>query len=162
MANEFDREISTNKVPSNPNTSIEEQRSSAKRITKLGNDNNAVGLILVILIPLAIGAGVAAYFLYNNRPSPPQIVVPNANNTVKENKSTVIERNNTTIREVSPATPQPTPTVEINLPVTITEPPAVTPVPKVTVTVQPTANPVATPKTITQPQSATPSPSSTN
>lgn len=162
MPNEFDREISTRKVQSNPNTSIEEHRSSAQRITKLGNDNNAVGLILIILIPLAIGAGVAAYFLYNNRPSSPQIVVPNANNTVKENKSTVIERSNTTIREVSPATPQPTPTVKINLPMTITEPPAVTPVPKVTVTVQPTTNPIATPKTTTQPQSTTPLPSPTN
>ena len=162
MSDEFDREISTRKVPSNPNTSIEENRSSTRRITKLGNDNNAVGLILIFLIPLAIGAGIAAYFVYNNRPFSPQIVVPNANNTVKENKSTVIERNNTTVREVSPATPQPTPTVEINLPVTISEPRAVAPVPEVTVTAQPTTNPIATPKTTPQPQSATPSPNSAN
>ncbi|GBO53984.1 hypothetical protein APA_1932 [Pseudanabaena sp. lw0831] len=34
---------------------------------------------------------------------------------MRENKSTVIERNNTTIKEVSPATSQPTPKVDITV-----------------------------------------------
>jgi hypothetical protein len=160
MSEEIDREVTTKKVNSLPNSSINGSRISEQRTTKVANENNANGLVIIGLLALAIGAGAFAYFV-NYRPVPMPVLVPNATDTVKDNKSTVIERNNTTIREVSPATPQPTPTVEINLPMTITQPPAVAPAPRATTAPQ-TVAPTATPKATTQSQTATPSPNSTN
>ena len=167
MSEEIDREVTTKKVTSLPNNSTNGSRVSEQRTTRVTNDSSLSGVVIIVLAGLAIGAGAIAYFL-NNRPVPTPVLIPSATDTVKENKSTVIERNNTTIREVSPATPQPTPTVEINLPpVTITQPPAA-PAPRATTpmattapapqTVAPTANPQVT----TQPQTATPSPKSGN
>jgi hypothetical protein len=106
----------------------------------------------VVLLFLALGGGAIAFFL-NNRPITP-VLVPNAVDTVKENKSTIIERNNTTIKEVNPATPQATPTIQINVPAATSQP--VAPAPRVTVTAQPTAT--ATPKAITPSPTATPTP----
>ena len=180
MNEEIDREITTKKVtsnpntPLNPNTSVEGYNVSEQRTTKVRNNNdNAVGLILIILVPLALGAAIAAYFFYNRTPQT-QIITPVSapiDNTVKDNKSTVIERNNTVIREVAPATSQPTPTVQINVPpaapqpaprVQINVPPAAAPAPAPTVTVQaqPSVILVPTPAATTgQPQNtATPTP----
>ena len=153
MSDEIDREITTKKVTSHPNSSVEASRISEQRTTKVSSDNSSGGLILGILLTLAVGAGAFAYFMNNNRPAPTQILVPGTD-TVRENKSTVIERNNTTTKEVAPATPQPTPKVEVNLPVTITQPavPAAPPVPaapQVQTTVAPAVSP--TPQVQTTP-----------
>ena len=160
MSDEIDREITTKKVTSHPNGSVDGSRISEQRTTKVSNDNSSGGLLLGILLTLAVGAGAVAYFM-NNRPAPSQILVPGTD-TVRENKSTVIERNNTTTKEVAPATPQPTPKVEVNLPVTITQPPipVAPPVPAATQVQPPTpvaptvspapqvqTTPVATPRT---------------
>ncbi len=142
MSDEIDREITTRKVTSNSNTPVNEYRVSEQRTSQVRNDDNSNGLILGILLVLAVGAGAAVYFM-NNRPAPTQILVP-ANNNVKENKSTVIERNNTTIREVAPATTQPTPRVEINVPSSAPQP-----APRVEINVPPA------PAVTTQPQPAT-------
>ncbi len=180
MNEEIDREITSKKVtsnpitPLNPHTSVEGYNVSEQRTTKVRNNNdNAVGLILIILIPLALGAAIASYFFYN-RTSQTQIITPVAvpspiDNNVKDNKSTVIERNNTVIKEVAPATSQPTPTVLINVPpaqqqpaprVQVNVPPAAAPAPAPTVTVQaqPSVILVPTPAATTgQPQNtATP------
>jgi|JFJP01.1.fsa_nt_gi cytoskeletal protein RodZ len=167
MSEEIDREVTSKKVTSLPNNSMNGSRISEQRTTKVANDVSGNGLVIIGLLALAIGAGAIAYFV-NYRPAPTPVLIPNATDTVKENKSTVIERNNTTIREVSPATPEPTPTVEINVPVTITQPPAAAPVPAPRVTTpmattapQPVA-PTATPQVTTQPQTSTPSPKSGN
>ncbi|PZO36851.1 MAG: hypothetical protein DCF19_20170 [Pseudanabaena frigida] len=157
MSDEIDREITTKKVTSRSNTPVNGYEVSEQRTSNVSDGNGANGLILGVLLALAVGGGAIAYFM-NNRPVPAQILVPGATNTVKENKSTVIERNNTTTKETNPATPQPTPTVDVNIPVTITQPPsAPVPEPRATVTVQPIV-PVPAPKATTQPQ-ATPSPS---
>ncbi len=145
MSDEIDREITTKKVTSHPNSSVDGSRISEQRTTKVSNDNSSGGLILGILLTLAVGAGAVAYFM-NNRPATTQILVPGTD-TVRENKSTVIERNNTTTKEVAP--------------VTITQPPtpSATPV-SPTIQVQPTsvATPVSPPTIQVQPQapSATP------
>lgn len=161
MSDEIDREV-TRKVTSLPNNSVNGSRISEERTTRVSNNSTVNGLAIIVLLVLAASAGAIAYFV-NYRPTPTPILVPNANDTVKENKSTIIERNNTTIKEVSPATqqPQPTPKVEINLPpVTITQPPAVEPIPapRVTVTAQPQ---VVTPP-VTPQATASPSPSPAN
>jgi hypothetical protein len=105
-----EKEISSKKITSNPTNSG--YSSSEQSTTRVSNDNG-VGLIIGILIALSLGA-VATIFFLNNRSATPLIVpVPGANNTVRENKSTVIERNNTTTKEVKPAE---TPKVEINVP----------------------------------------------
>jgi hypothetical protein len=155
MPDEIEREITSKKVTSLPNNSVNGSRVSEQRTTRVNNDSSMAGVVIIVLLGLAVGAGAIAYFL-NTRPTPTPVLIPSATDTVKENKSTVIERNNTTIREVSPATPQPTPTVEINLPpVTITQPTAVAPV----ATTPPQAvTPAATPKVTAQPQTTTPSP----
>jgi hypothetical protein len=153
MSEEIDREVTSKKVTSLPNSSINGSRITEQRTSKVTNDNNINGLIVIVLLALAVfGAGAIAYFV-NSRPVLTPVLVPTAKDTVKENKSTVIERNNTTIREVSPASPQPTPKVEINLPVTITQPPVTTPA----ATPQATT-PTASPKPTPQAQSPTPSP----
>ena len=142
MSDERDQEI-TRKVTSRSNTPVNGYSTSEERTTKVSNDGSSNAVIVVVLLFLAVGAGAVAYYL-NTRPAPTPILVPSAVDTVKENKSTIIERNNTTIREVSPATPQPTPKVEITV-----QPQPVAPVPAVTVTAQPTATPAATPKAAT-------------
>ncbi len=158
MSDEIDREITTKKVTSHPNNSVEGSRISEQRTTKVSSDSSSGGLILGILLTLAVGAGVVAYFM-NNRPAPTQQILVPGTDTVRENKSTVIERNNTTIKEVAPATPQPTPKVEVNLPpVTITQPPVVTPAPQVQTPVATPVTPVSpTPQVQTSPV-ATPRP----
>lgn len=157
MSDEIEREVTSKKVTSLPNNSVNGSRVSEQRTTKVTNDSSMTGVAIIVLLGLAVGAGAIAYFL-NTRPAPTPVLIPSATDTVKENKSTVIERNNTTIREVSPATPQPTPTVEINLPpVTITQPPAVAPAPAATTPPQ-AVTPAATPKVTAQPQTTTPSP----
>ncbi len=161
MSEEIDKEVTTQKITPLSNSSVNGSRISEQRTTRVEHDDNnaANGLIVGVLLALVVGTGVVIYFI-NNRPS--QILVPKTTDTVKEDKSTIIERNNTTIKEVTPATPQPTPTVEINVPVTITPPPqtaAPAPQPRATVTVQPTTiAPVATPKASVQPQTPAPSP----
>jgi len=137
MSDEIDREITTRKVTSNSNMPSDEYGVSEQRTSQVRNDDNSNGLILGILLVLAVGAGAVVYFM-NNRPAPTQILAP-ANNTVRENKSTVIERNNTTTREVAPAPSQPIPRVEINVPPA----PAVTTAPSPAATAQPqtTASP---------------------
>lgn len=158
MSDEIEREVTSKKVSSLPNNSVNGSRVSEQRTTRVTNESSTTGVVIIVLLGLAVGAGSIAYFL-NSRPVPTPVLIPSATDTVKENKSTTIERNNTTIREVSPATPQPTPTVEINLPVTITPPPAVAPAPTATTPPQ-AVTPVATPKA--QTQTATPSPKSGN
>ena len=162
MSEEIDKEVTTRKVTPLSNNSVNGNRISEERTTRVSHDDsNASAFIAVVLLTLLAGAGAVIYYI-NTRPSPiqsppTQIVVPKTTDTVKENKSTIIERNNTTIKEVSPAAPQPTPTVEINVPVTITPPPAApAPEPRATVTVQPTVAPVVTPKASVQPQTPPP------
>jgi hypothetical protein len=156
MSDERDQEI-TRKVTSRSNTPANGYNVSEQRTTKVSNDGNSSAVIVSVLLFLAIGGGAIAYFL-NNRPAPTPVLIPSAVDTVKENKSTIIERNNTTIREVSPATPQPTPTVEINIPAATVQPQPVAPAPAPAVTVTATPTPVATPKAVTP----TPKPSPNN
>ena len=147
MSDERDQEI-TRKVTSNTNTPANGYSVSQERTTKVRNDGSSSAVIVVVLLFLAIGGGAIAYFL-NNRPAPTPVLIPSAVDTVKENKSTIIERNNTTIREVSPASPQPTPTVQINVPAATIQPQPVAPAPAPAVTVTATPTPVATPKAAT-------------
>jgi len=159
MSDEIDREVTSRKVTStsNSNTPVNGYKVSEERSTRVSNDNSS-GVIVGVLLFLAVGTGAIVYFL-NNRPTTTQILTP-AVDTVRENKSTVIERNNTTVKEVSPAPTQtiqtqPTPKVEVTVqpqPVA----PAPAPAPAVTVTAQPTPTPAATPKAMTP--SATPTP----
>lgn len=114
MSDEIDKEITTKKVTSNPNNSGDGYKVSEQRTTSVSNDSSATGLILGIVLASAVGIGAWAYFS-NNRPTTP-ILVPTGTNTIKEDKSTVIERNNTTTKEVSPAVPQAVPNVEVNVP----------------------------------------------
>lgn len=161
MSDEIDKEITTRKVTSDLNTPVEEYRVSEQRTTKVtDNSDNALGLVLVILIPLAIGGAVAAYF-FNNRPvAPTQIVVPSASEPVKDDKSTVIERNTTTIKEVAPSSPQVTPRVQVNVPAATVRPQPAAPNPTI-ILQQPPANPAPAPTvspTIILQQPANPSP----
>jgi hypothetical protein len=162
MSDEIDREITTKRVTSNnPYTSVDGYKVSQQRTTNVSNDNSATGLILGILLALALGVGAALYYL-NNRTAPAQILVPGATNTIRENKSTVIERNNTSTQEVKPATP-PTdikisvpapaaPKVQVNVPaappkveiINIPAPAATTP--PQTPTPVPTTSPAPTPE----------------
>ncbi len=114
MPDERDQEITSRKVSSNSNTPLNRYSTSEERTTKVKDDGSSNAVILFVLLFLAVGGGAVAYFL-NNRPAPTPILVPSAVDTVKENKSTIIERNNTTIKEVSPSTSQPTPKVEITV-----------------------------------------------
>jgi len=158
MSDEIDREITTRKVTSNSNTPSDEYRVSEQRTSQVRNDDNSNGLILGILLVLAVGAGAAIYFM-NNRPAPTQILAPApANNTVRENKSTVIERNNTTTREVAPAPSQPTPRVEINVPSSAPQP---TPRVEINVPPAPAVTTAPSPAATAQPQT-TASPRPTN
>ncbi|WP_201322419.1 hypothetical protein [Pseudanabaena sp. lw0831] len=113
MPDERDQEITSRKVTSNSNTPLNRYNVSEERTTKVKDDSSSNAVIVIVLLFLAVGAGAVAYYL-NNRPVTP-ILVPSAVDTVRENKSTVIERNNTTIKEVSPATSQPTPKVDITV-----------------------------------------------
>jgi hypothetical protein len=157
MPDEIDREITTKKVVSNPNTSVDGYSISEQRTTRVNNDNSAVGLILGVLLTLGLGGGAVLYYL-NNRPTTTQIV-PGPTNTVKE-KSTTIEHNNTTTKEVNPATQQPTPNVEINIPapVVTTQPQTASPVPAPAATTQPQTASPATPAATAQPQTTSPTP----
>ena len=146
MPDEIDREVTTRKVTSSPNTPSNEYSVSEQRTSQVRNDDNSNGLILGILLVLAVGTGAAAYFMNNNRPAPTQILAP-ANNTVRENKSTVIERNNTTTREVAPATTQPAPNVEINVPSSAPQP-----APRVEINVPPAPATTSSPAATAQPQ----------
>ena len=150
MPDERDQEITSRKVTSNSNTPLNRYSVSEEHSTKVKDDGSSNAVIVIVLLFLAVGAGAVAYYL-NNRPAPTPILVPSAVDTVRENKSTVIERNNTTIKEVSPATLQPTPKVDITVQ---PQPVAPAPAPAVTVTAQPTATPAATPRAATP--SATP------
>jgi hypothetical protein len=153
MSDEIDKETITRKVTSNTisntNTPVEQYRVSEQITTKVDDNNNAIGLILIILVPLALGAGIAAYFYYlNTRPAPTQIIVPRPTETIIDNKSTIIERNNTTTQEVQPATPQPAGKVEISVPEVAPQP-----IPTVTVTAQPqVVTPPPVPRATLQPQ----------
>ena len=155
MPDEIDREVTTRKVTSSPNTPSNEYSVSEQRTSQVRNDDNSNGLILGILLVLAVGTGAAVYFMNNNRPAPTQILAP-ANNTVRENKSTVIERNNTTTREVAPATTQPAPNVEINVPSSAPQP-----APRVEINVPPAPATTSSPAATAQPQT-TASPRPTN
>jgi len=149
MSDEFDKEI-TKKVSSDANTTGEGYTVSKQRATRVNNDNANTGLIFGILAILSLGVGASLYFM-SNRPTPVQILAPATNEPAKENKSTIIERNNTTIREVQPAAPQPIPKVQVNVPAPaaiIVNPPSATPVPAATTPTPP-------------PKTATPSPAST-
>ncbi len=181
MSDEFDKEITTKKVSTDANTTGEGYTVSKQRTTRVNNDSANTGLIFGILAILSLGVGAGLYFM-NNRPTPVQILAPATapatNQPAKENKSTIIERNNTTIREVQPAAPQPIPKVEVNVPAPapaaiIVNPPAAAPAP--VTAPAPAATPAATtpaatpvPETTTPastqtpaPQTATPSPAST-
>jgi hypothetical protein len=149
MSEERDQEI-TRKVTSSSNIPVNGHSSSEERTTRVSNDGNSSAVIVAVLLFLAIGGGAIAYFL-NSRPTPTTIITPSVD-TVKENKSTIIERNNTTIREVSPASPQSTPRIDITVPAA-----TVAPAPRVTVTATPT--PVVTPRAATPTPAATGSPS---
>lgn len=155
MSDEIDREVTTKKVTQIPNNSVNGSKISEHRTTRVANDNTSNGLIVGILLALAVGAGAFAYFV--NRPASIQPILVPGNDTIRENKSTVIERNNTTT--VAPATPQPTPTVEIKIPVTITQPPVAAPTatPKA-IFETPQSTPVATPSPTVLSPKATPSP----
>ncbi|WP_055075491.1 hypothetical protein [Pseudanabaena sp. 'Roaring Creek'] len=153
MADEIEKEIITKKVSSDSNIPANGYKVSEQRTTKVANDNSSNVVFISVLLFLAVGAGFIAYFV-NNRPAPTPVLMPSAVDTVRENKSTVIERNNTTIREV-PATVQPTPKVEI------TVAPQAVPVPAPTVTATVTAQPQAvTPAATPKPQMASPTPTS--
>ncbi len=121
MSDEIDRETTTRKVTSDPNSSVDGYRVS-EHSSRVSNDNSATGLILGVLLALVAGIGASVYF-YNNRPSS-TIVVPGATNTVKDNKSTVIERSTT--KEVQPATPPVVPNIEVNIPTPPSVPPTTT------------------------------------
>ncbi len=153
MSDERDQETTRRKVTSSSNTPSNGYSVSEERTTKVRNDGNTNVVVISVLLFLAIGGGALAYFL-NSRPVPAPILVPSAADTLKENKTTIIERNNTTIREVNPATPQPIPTVEVNIPAATIQP--VAPAPRVTVTAQPTATPAPTPSAVTPSASPTP------
>jgi len=152
MSEEFDNETTTRKVTSNSNTPVNRYKVSEERTTTASDQNSSNAVILVVLLFLAVGAGAVIFFL-NNRPAPTPVLVPSPVDTVREK---VIERNNTTIRETSPASPQATPRVEINIPAATVMPQPVAPAPTVTVTAQPA--PVATPKAVNP--AATPTPTS--
>jgi len=149
MSEERDQEI-TRKVTSSSNIPVNGHSSSEERTTRVSSDGNSSAVIVAVLLFLAIGGGAIAYFL-NSRPTPTTIITPSVD-TVKENKSTIIERNNTTIREVSPASPQSTPRIDITVPAA-----TVAPAPRVTVTATPA--PVVTPRAATPTPAATGSPS---
>ncbi|NUN66513.1 hypothetical protein HCU40_17550 [Pseudanabaena biceps] len=153
MSDERDQEI-TRKVTSSSNTPPNGYSVSEERSTRVTNEGNSSAVVVAVLLFLAIGGGAIAYFL-NSRPAPTPILVPSAVDTVKENKSTIIERNNTTIREVSPASPQATPRVQINIPAATVQPQPVAPAPAVTVTATPTPTAAATPKAVTPSPTAT-------
>lgn len=156
MSDEIEREeITTRKVTPLPHNSVNGSRISEERTTKVTNDNGANGLVLGALLTLAVAGGAIAYFL-NNRPVTTQIVTPRPTDTIRENKSTVIERNNTTT--VQTATPQPTTTtkVEIRVPEATTAPQPVAPAPVV-----PAPVPTPTVTATVQPQAVTPVPSAT-
>jgi len=131
MSDEIDREITTKRTM--PNT---EYKVSEQHTTRVRDDNSSTGLVLGVLLTLALGVGAGVYFL-NNRPAA-TIFVPGATNTIKENKSTVIERNNTTTKE----SPQAAPNVEVNIPpvvvpkveINVPTPAATTPAPQPTPT----------------------------
>jgi hypothetical protein len=151
MSDEIDREITNKRVTANnPNSSVDGYKVTQQRTTRVSNDNSAIGLILGVLLTLALGVSAFLYYL-NNRTAPAQILVPGATNTIRENKSTVIERNNTSTQESNPGRP---PTdIKINVP----SPAA----PKVEVTV-PVAPPkvdiinIPAPAATTQPQTPLP------
>ena len=156
MHDEKEQEITSKKVTHNSNTPVNGYRVSEERTTKVNNDGISGAVVFTVILFFAVGGGAVAYFL-NNCPSTTPILVPSAVDTVRENKSTVIERNNTTVKEVSPATVQPTPKVEVTVQpqpaapapaITVTAQP-VAPAPAVTVTAQPTATPSTTPKAAT-------------
>ncbi len=109
MSDEKEIETTTKKVISNSNTPVHEYRVSEERTSRVGN--NFTGLISGLLFALVLGVGASLYFL--NLRSASTIVLPGATNTVKENKSTTIERNNTNTKETAP---QPAPNVEVNVP----------------------------------------------
>lgn len=123
MSEEIDKEITTKKVTSNLDPSVNGYKVSEKYTSTATNDNSATGLIIGILLTVAVGAGAVIYYL-NSRPTP-TIVLPNPTTIIKDNKSTTIER--TTVKEAptQPAPkvevnipPQPAPKVEVNIPVT--------------------------------------------
>jgi len=139
MSEEFDKETTTRKVTSNSNTPVNGYNVTEEHTTRASDENTSNAVILGVLLFLAVGAGAVIFFL-NSRPAPSPVLVPSPVDTVRER---VIERNNTTIRETSPASPQATPRVEINVPsATVTAQPA--PAPTVTVTAQPAPAPTAT------------------
>ena len=96
MSDERDQETTSRKVTSNSNTPLNRYSTSEERTTKVKDDGSSNAVIVFVLLFLAVGAGAVAYYL-NNRPAPAPILVPSAVDTVKENKSTIIERNNTTL-----------------------------------------------------------------
>jgi hypothetical protein len=151
MSDERDQETTRKKVTSSSNIPHNEYNVSEEKTTKVRDEGNTNAVVISVLLFLAIGGGALAYFL-NNRPVSTPIIVPSAADTLKENKTTIIERNNTTIREVPAATPQPIPTVEVNIPAATIQP--VAPAPRVTVTAQPTVTP--TPNAVTPSASPTP------
>ncbi len=155
MPDEIDREITTRKVNSDLNSPVNGYKVSEEQRTRVTNDGSSNAVIVGVLMFLAIGAGAVLYFL-SSRPAPTPIIMPTPVGTVKEDKSTIIERNNTTIRETSPATPQPIPNIEVIVPTVAPQP--VAPAPAVTVTAQPTVAPVAPAQTATP----TPTASGTN
>ncbi len=114
MPEEIDQEVTTKKVISNSSTPVEGYSVSEQHSTKVNSDNSGA-LWLGVILSLGVAGAAAMYFL-NDRPLIP-VIVPSPTNTVKD-KSTVIERNNTTIKEVAPAptTPPTTPNVEVNVP----------------------------------------------
>ncbi len=160
MSDEIDKEVTSRKVTSTSNTPRDGFRVTEQHTTQARNvDNSATGVIVFVLAVLAVGAGFTAYYL-NNRPNP-SIVVPGATNTVKENKTTIIERNNTTSPSPVPAPApnidinvptQPAPNVNVNVPpptvivpkVDVNVPPSTVVVPKVDVNVAPTEPPSTT------------------
>ena len=92
MSDERDQETTSRKVTSNSNTPLNRYSTSEERTTKVKDDGSSNAVIVFVLLFLAVGAGAVAYYL-NNRPAPAPILVPSAVDTVKENKSTIIERN---------------------------------------------------------------------
>ncbi len=120
MSDEIDKEITTKKVTSNSDPSVNGYRVSEQRSSTVSSDNSATGLIIGILFTLALGIGAVAYYL-NNRQAP-TIVLPNSPTIIKDNKSTIIDR--TTVKE---APTQPAPKVEVNIPAPVAPPAPVTP-----------------------------------
>ncbi|AFY74079.1 hypothetical protein Syn7502_02057 [Synechococcus sp. PCC 7502] len=150
-----EKEITTRKVTSNPITPVDGYRVTEQTTSRARSDNSATGLVIAVLLILATGVGAGLYYL-NNRPSS-TIVLPGATNIIKENKSTVIERNNTTTKD---ATPQTTPNVEVNIPaqpapkVEVNVPPPTVIVPKVDVNV-PSTTTTTTPNFVVPPTKTT-------